>query len=85
MGANQAPEKSFRIGYCQASVFKNTIEPKEGPKRVVRNVVLSRRYQDKEGKWDGSNSFGLADLPSALRVLELAQAYVEGIEAETSP
>lgn len=84
--ANQAPEKTFRIGLCSASVFKNTIESKDGksPKRTIRTVVLQRRYQDNDGKWQSTNSFGLAELPCVARVLDLARNYVEGVEAETS-
>jgi len=39
--ANNSPEKVFRIGLVNASVFKNVIEPKEGSsgqKRTVRSV-----------------------------------------------
>lgn len=84
--ANQPPEKTFRIGLCSASVFKNTIEPKDGkgPKRTIRTVVLQRRYQDGDGQWQSTSSFGLAELPAAARVLDLARDYVEGIEADTS-
>lgn len=84
--ANQAPEKVFRIGLCSASVFKNTIEPKDGKgqKRTVRNVNLQRRYQDDKGDWQTSTSFGLSDLPVAIRVLELAQAFVENVEADAT-
>lgn len=87
--ANQSPEKTFRIGRVSASVFKNTIEIKDGPssgqKRVVRSVNLQRSYQDDEGKWEYTSSFQLADLPAAVRVLQLAQQFVESQEADTTP
>jgi len=85
--ANQSPEKVFRIGYINASVFKNVIEPKEegkGQKRTVRSVNLQRRYTDDDGKWQSASSFGLSDLPAAIRVLQLAQQYVESIEADAT-
>ena len=86
--ANNSPEKVFRIGLVNASVFKNVIEPKEGSpgqKRTVRSVSLQRRYFDeKEDKWESATSFQLSDLPSALRVLQLAMEYVESVEAEVT-
>ena len=85
--ANNSPEKVFRIGLINASVFKNVIEPKEegkGQKRTVRSVNLQRRYQDDEDKWQSTTSFQLSDLPTAIRVLQLAQQYVESVEAEVT-
>ncbi|TWT60966.1 hypothetical protein [Rubinisphaera italica] len=80
--ASNAPEKTFRIGLVSASVFVNEIDG-DGGKRTIRNVNLQRRYRDGDD-WKSSTSFGLADLPVALRVLQLAQAYVEEREAEVN-
>jgi hypothetical protein len=86
--ANNSPEKVFRIGLINASVFKNVIEPKEegkGQKKTIRSVNLQRRYFDeKEDKWESTTSFQLSDLPAAIRVLQLAQEYVESVEAEVT-
>ncbi|MDA1016754.1 MAG: hypothetical protein O3A00_20140 [Planctomycetota bacterium] len=78
--ASTAPEKTFRIGLVSASIFANEVDG-EGGKRTIRNVNLQRRYRDGDS-WKSSTSFGLADLPNALRVLQLAQEYVEHQEAE---
>ena len=76
------PEKVFRIGLVSASVFRNEVSASEGDeKRSVRAVALQRRYKDGE-EWRTSTSFGLADLPNAVRVLELALQHVESQEAE---
>jgi hypothetical protein len=72
------PEKVFRIGSVSASVFVNEIEP---GKRQVRNVNLQKRYRDGE-EWKTSTSFGLAELPQAMSVLDLAMKYVADKEAE---
>jgi hypothetical protein len=86
--ANNSPEKVFRIGLVNASVFKNVIEPKEegkGQKRTVRSVNIQRRYyNEKEDKWESTTSFQLADLPALHRVVELAMEYVESVEAEVT-
>lgn len=70
----------------QRLVFKNVIEPKEpgGQKKSVRSVNLQCRYQDVEEKWQSTTSFQLSDLPIAIRVLQLAQQYVESVEAEVT-
>lgn len=83
---SQSPEKVFRIGRCSASVFKNLVEPKEegGQRRTVRSVNLQRRYKDDDGEWKTATSFGLSDLPCAVRALQLAQEYVEGVEADVT-
>lgn len=77
------PEKQFRIGSVASSVFGNEITGEDGSKRTVRSVTLQRGYRDDKGEWRNATSFGLSDLPAAIRVLELALRYVESQEAET--
>ena len=75
------PEQVFRIGVVSASVFVNEIET-DGGKRQMRNVNLQRRYRDgEEGEWKSSPSFGLAELPQAMAVLQMAFNHVAGKEA----
>ena len=78
-GTNR-PEKVFRIGYVSASVF--THEVKNGDDtRTVRSVNVQKRYVDGDDvKY--TSSFGIAELPQALRVLQLATDWVERQEAE---
>ncbi len=76
------PEKVFRIGYVSASIFVNEIKTEAGT-RTVRNVNVQRRYKD-GNEWKSASSFGLGDLPCALRVLQLALQHMETIEAEVS-
>ncbi|MGC3971625.1 MAG: hypothetical protein QM775_31055 [Pirellulales bacterium] len=85
--ANNSPEKVFRIGLINASVFANVIEPREagGQKKTIRSVNLQRRYQDDDENWQTATSFQLSDLPAAIRVLQLAQQYVESVEADVTP
>ena len=74
------PEKVIRIGYVSASIVVNEIKTESGT-RTVRNVNLQRRYKDGD-EWKSASSFGLGDLPCALRVLQLALEHVETVEAE---
>ena len=78
-GTNR-PEKVFRIGYVSASVF--THEVKNGDDaRTVRSVNVQKRYVDGDDV-RYTSSFGIAELPQALRVLQLATEWVEKQEAE---
>ncbi|QDT41772.1 hypothetical protein Pan241w_18350 [Gimesia alba] len=77
---NNPPEKVFRIGFVSASVFAHEIETDEGP-ITIRSVSVQKRYKDAdEVKYTAS--FNLAELPQAVRVLQMAQGYVERAEAE---
>ena len=79
MSSARKPEKVFRIGFVSASVFLHDIQGDDG-KRSVRSVHLQRRYLDgNEAKY--TSHFNLAELPQALRVLQLATDYVESCEA----
>ena len=74
------PEKVFRVGFVSASVFAHDVENDDG-KRTMRSVSVQKRYLDgEEPKY--TSSFNLAELPQAIRVLQLAQQYVEAREAE---
>ena len=75
-----APEKQFRIGLVSASVFANEVNG-EGGKRTVRSVNVQRRYREGDGDWKTATTFGLSDLPAAIRVMQLAQQHVEEQEA----
>ena len=81
------PEKTFRMGLVSASVFINEYEVGDGKKKVKRtrrNVVLQRSYKDGD-EWKQTSSFGLGDMPAAIRVLQLAQSFVESQEVESQP
>ncbi|QDU10905.1 hypothetical protein [Gimesia aquarii] len=74
------PEKVFRIGFVSASVFAHEIETDEGP-ITIRSVNVQKRYKDGDDvKY--TSSFNLAELPQAVRALQLAQGYVERAEVE---
>ena len=70
------PEKTFRIGNVSASVFVNN----GSEDREFRSVNVQRSYMDGD-KRKYVSSFGLADLPNAIRALQLAQSFVENQEA----
>ncbi|QDU41118.1 hypothetical protein Mal4_54830 [Maioricimonas rarisocia] len=75
-------ERTFRIGSVSASVFVNEVQG-DGGKRKSRNVNLQRRYKDGDER-KSTSSCALADVPQAIRVLQLAQEHVEAIEANVT-
>jgi len=78
----KSPEVTYRIGNCSASVFVNEVES-NGQKRKFRSVSVQRSYKDGDER-KFTTSFGLNDLPSAMRVMQLAQQHIEGKEAEVT-
>ncbi|MCA9042226.1 MAG: hypothetical protein KDA65_17870 [Planctomycetaceae bacterium] len=76
------PEKVFRIGFISASIFAHEIETDDG-QRTVRSVNVQKRYKDGED-FKYTSSFNLSELPQAIRVMQLAQGYIERHEAEVS-
>ena len=78
--SQRKPEKVFRVGFVSASVFAHNVETDDGT-RTIRSVSIQKRYKDgDEVKY--TSSFNLAEMPQALRVMQLAQAHVESEEAE---
>ena len=74
------PEQVYRIGFVSASIFARDVEI-DGTKRTLRSVNVQKRYLDgDDAKY--TSSFGLGELPQAIRCLQLAQEYVEGREAD---
>ena len=74
------PEKVFRIGFVSASIFAREIDTEEGS-ITVRSVNIQKRYKE-EDEVKYTSSFGLAELPQTIRVMQLAQCYLEKQEAE---
>ena len=78
----KSPEATYRIGNCSASIFVNESNG-DGHKRKFRSVSVQRSYKDGDER-KFTTSFGLNDLPSVIRVLQLAQTHVETKEALVS-
>lgn len=79
------PEKVFKAGNCQASVFIHTVQ--KGEKKIeMPSISFQKRYMDKNNKWQGTGNLGLNDIPKAVVVLEeafkwcLSQKKVENEE-----
>lgn len=72
---SNTPEDTIRDGRIKATLWRN-----EGEKGPYVSTDFSRSWQDSEGQWHDSKSFGLGDL---LGLSELARtAYGRGREIE---
>ena len=69
------PEKVFKSGLVQASVFYNKINVK-GKEVSIPNVSFSISYKDKEGNWKDTNKLDLNTLPKAIFVLTKTYEYL---------
>ena len=73
---NNKPEKVFRSGAVQATVWVNESE-KDGSseKFEYKTVSLDRSFKDKNGAWQKTNSFRMSDVPRAELVLRKAYEF----------
>lgn len=69
------PEKTFNQGSCRAAIFANEIK-QDGKTAIVKKVAIQKRYKDKNGNWQNTNSFGVNDLPKLVLVATKAYDYL---------
>lgn len=70
------PEKKFTAGAISATIWKNTGKDRFGNDVTFRTVTFDRRYKDRQGNWQSSNSLRVNDLPKGMVVLEEAYKYL---------
>lgn len=80
------PEITFRHGPCSASVFQNEYD-RDDETFTIRSVSFQRRYLDKDGEWQTTNSLKVNDIPKAVLVLNKAYEFLtsngqQEVEAE---
>jgi len=79
------PEKVFKVGACRASVFRNEVL-KGGKRLELPKVVFQVRYKDRDGRWKGTNSLSINDLPdySGCDLFEYEYGFINPRLRETS-
>ena len=70
------PEKRFSTGSLVASVWNNNGKSKNGEEIDFKTVSLQRRYKDKSGEWQSSNTLRMNDLPKASLLLQKAFEFL---------
>lgn len=69
------PEKSFKCGGCEASIFENEIA-RNGQTSRMKKVAFQKRYKSSEGGWKTTYSLDINDIPKAVLVLSKAYEYL---------
>lgn len=75
------PEKVFRMGAVRASVFRNTLE-RNGEPVPIPKIIIEVRYKDRTGKWQGTNSLSINEVPKAVMALQKAYEYLVSSDPE---
>ena len=70
------PEKKFSAGAISATVWQNKGKDRFGNDVIFRTISFDRRYKDREGNWQSSNSLRVNDLPKGVLVLTEAYKYL---------
>ncbi|MBI4449155.1 hypothetical protein HY641_03970 [Candidatus Woesearchaeota archaeon] len=83
MEKNQ-PLKKIRAGAICATIWQNK-QNKDGKEFTVPSISLDRRYTDKSGAWQSTNSMRASDLPKAALVLTKAYEFLTLEKEGTSP
>ena len=79
------PEQKFRAGAISATIWVNQAKNKDKEIVEYRTISVERNYQDKEGKWNSTNSFRLNDLPKVSLVVNKAYEYLLLKQQEVQP
>ena len=71
--AKNMPEKKFRAGAVNATVWKNVGQKDDGQATEYRSISIERNYMDKKSNtWQTTSSMRINDLPKAVVVLQKA-------------
>jgi len=65
------PTFTYRIGSLSATIWENQTND-----RTYYRTEIVRRYQDKDGNWQTSSSFGQDELLNVAKLAERAEEYI---------
>ena len=69
------PEKSYRYGAINVSVFENEIV--SGGKTIkLKKISFQKRYKDSDGEWKNTNNLDVNDIPKAILAFSKAYEYL---------
>ncbi len=70
--SNNSPIDRIRVGRVAAAIWRNTND--DG--KHYYSFTLDRSYEDKDGKWQSTDSFGLNDALVAAKACNLADTRI---------
>ncbi len=71
------PVHTIRHGRIKAAIWANQTQ-----KGVMHNVTLTRSYQDDQGNWFDTQSFGVSDLMIVAKATFDAHTWISGQQAK---
>jgi len=74
--SSNLPEKKFSTGAIRATIWKNMAKNQQGQDIEYRTISIDRRYKDKDGNWQSTNSLRVNDLPKLALVANEAYRYL---------
>ena len=70
------PEKRFKCGACEVSIFENVVETKDGKEIRNKKVSFRKRYKNADGEWKTASSLDINDIPKVKLLLDEAYRYM---------
>ena len=70
------PVKKFRAGAISASIWENSDPQPDGTIRIQYSITFQKRYRDKEGEWNDSDSYFPNDIARLHLVTQKAFEYI---------
>ena len=66
------PLKKFRAGQVSCALWENEVTTKDGRAVTMLKATVERRYKDKNGEWQSSQSFSRNEIPLVKWCLDKA-------------
>jgi hypothetical protein len=67
----QLPLAKFKAGQVSSALWENEVQMPRGTVKILK-ATIQRRYKDKSGTWQSSNSFSRNEIPLAIHCLQKA-------------
>ena len=81
MVGQQLPVARFKAGEVSSALWENQVQVK-GTTVTMLKATVQRRYKDRNGEWQSSQSFGRNEIPLAIHCLQKAFEKIIELQSE---
>ena len=81
MVGQQLPVARFKAGEVSSALWENQVQVK-GATVTMLKASVQRRYKDRNGEWQSSQSFGRNEIPLAIHCLQKAFEKIIELQSE---
>lgn len=81
MVGQQLPVARFKAGEVSSALWENQVQVK-GATVTMLKATVQRRYKDRNGEWQSSQSFGRNEIPLAIHCLQNAFEKIIELQSE---